>query len=381
MVLPFVRDLFADVEKLPAFSRVASHLKEGTGRIRVSGLTPTAKALLLILLQKVTERPLIVVVSDNRVLEEFVPVLQAFSELLGTEPESVVALPTRDVLPFQNLSPHPEIQEERAVALWKIATEAVSIVVSPIVATALRLPSAEYYADLARVLRRGETLDPEPLLRHLNTVGYTSTDVVEMPGEYALRGGILDVYPPEADRPLRIEFFGDEIESIRKFDPATQRSSHPVDEAVLLPLTETPVSEELLGAIHARLSGKRITGAEEIVEEAVRGGGVTVFPGWEFYAPVAGADRTLFELLPESRVILDEPENLKQELERVWARVEEVHERSGVGNLVRPEDLYLPPEDWEAKVDGLPGLDVEHLSITRGIDTEPPIGFLSQPTP
>jgi len=221
MVLPFVRDLFADVEKLPAFSRVASHLKEGTGRIRVSGLTPTAKALLLILLQKVTERPLIVVVSDNRVLEEFVPVLQAFSELLGTEPESVVALPTRDVLPFQNLSPHPEIQEERAVALWKIATEAVSIVVSPIVATALRLPSAEYYADLARVLRRGETLDPEPLLRHLNTVGYTSTDVVEMPGEYALRGGILDVYPPEADRPLRIEFFGDEIESIRKFDPAT----------------------------------------------------------------------------------------------------------------------------------------------------------------
>ena len=62
------------------------------------------------------------------------------------------------------------------------------------------------------------------------------------------------------------------------------------DEAVLLPLTETPVSEELLGAIHARLSGKRITGAEEIVEEAVRSGGVSVFPGWEFYAPVAGAD-------------------------------------------------------------------------------------------
>ena len=117
MVLPFVRDLFADVEKLPAFSRVASHLKEGTGRIRVSGLTPTAKALLLVLLQKVAERPLIVVVPDNHVLEEFVPVLQAFSELLGNEPESVVALPTRDVLPFQNLSPHPEIQEERAVAL------------------------------------------------------------------------------------------------------------------------------------------------------------------------------------------------------------------------------------------------------------------------
>jgi len=381
MVLPFVRDLFADVEKLPAFSRVASHLKEGTGRIRVSGLTPPAKALLLVLLQKVTERPLIVVVPDNHVLEEFVPVLQAFSELVGTEPESVVALPTRDVLPFQNLSPHPEIQEERAVALWKIATGAVSIVISPIAATALRLRSAEYYADLARVLRRGETLDPEPLLRHLNTVGYTSTDVVEMPGEYALRGGILDVYPPEADRPLRIEFFGDEIESIRKFDPATQRSSHPVDEAVLLPLTETPVSEELLGAIHARLSGKRITGAEEIVEEAVRSGGVSVFPGWEFYAPVAGADRTLFDMLPHALVLADESDNLKQEFDRVWSRIEEAHERSGIGNLVRPGDLYLSPDDWWKKIATLPGADVEYLEIARSRDVETTVSFLSQPTP
>jgi transcription-repair coupling factor (superfamily II helicase) len=365
---------------LPAFLRVASHLKEGTGRIRVSGLTPTAKALLLVLLQKVTERPLVVVVPDNHVLEEFVPVLQAFSELIGTEPDSVVALPTRDVLPFQNLSPHPEIQEERAVALWKIATGAASIVVSPIVATALRLRSAEYYADLARVLRRGETLDPEPLLRHLNTVGYTSTDVVEMPGEYALRGGILDVYPPEADRPLRVEFFGDEIESIRKFDPATQRSSHPTDEAVLLPLTETPVSEELLGAIHARLSGKRITGAEEIVEEAVRSGGVSVFPGWEFYAPVAGADRTLFDILPHALVLADEADNLKQEFDRVWSRIEEAHERSGIGNLVRPGDLYLSPDDWWKKIATLPGADVEHLDIARSTDVETAVSFLSQPT-
>src|SRR5271169_1495009 len=337
MALAFVRDLFADAEKLPAFLRVASHLREGTGRLRVSGLTPTAKALLLVLLQKSAGRPLIVVVADNRAAEEFVPLLQAFHELIGgNEPDSIVALPTRDVLPSQNLSPHPEIQEERAVALWKIATGAVSILVSPIAATALRLRSAEYYADLARMIRRGETLDTEPLMRHLNTVGYASTDVVEMPGEYAIRGGILDVYSPEADRPLRIEFFGDEVESIRKFDPATQRSSTPVDEALLLPLTETPVTEELLGAIHARLSGRRITGAEEVVEQAVRSGGVSVFPGWEFYAPVAGADRTVFDLMPRAVVLADEPDSLRNEFERVWARIEDAHERSEIGNLVRP---------------------------------------------
>ena len=82
-----------------------------------------------------------------------------------------------------------------------------------------------------------------------------------------------------------------------------------MDEALLLPLTETPVSEEILGAIHARLSGKRITGDEEIVEQAVRSGGVTVFPGWEFYAPVAGADHTIFDLLPRALVV--EPTNRK----------------------------------------------------------------------
>jgi transcription-repair coupling factor (superfamily II helicase) len=385
MLLPFVRELFADVELLPGFTRVASHLKEGTGRIRVSGLSPTAKALLLVLLRRAADRPLIFVVNDNRAVEEFVPVLRGFCELTAAcDPESVVSLPARDVLPFQNLSPHPELQEERATALWKIATGRASIVVSPIAATAILQRSADYYTDLARTLRRGESFDLDNLLGHLNTVGYASADVVEMPGQYALRGGILDVYSPEAERPVRIEFFGDEVDSIRRFDPASQRSSNPMDEALLLPLTETPVTDHLLGAIHTRLSGKRIAGTtEEIVEAAVRSGGVTVFPGWEFYAPVAGADRTVFELLPRAAVLLDEPDTLREELDRFWARVGEMHERSGVGNLVRPEDLYLPPDGWWQKIGALTGADVEHLGITRSEDAESgePATFLTQPTP
>src|SRR5882762_6161553 len=346
MLLPFVRELFAEVEQLPAFTRAASHLRESARRMSVTGLSTAAKALIIILLRRTVERPFVLVVADNRAAEELMPVLSAFCELTGAaDPDSVVSLPARDVLPFQNLSPHPEIQEERATALWKIATAAASIVIAPVAATTIRLASTEYYTDLARTVRRGETFDTEALLRHLNTVGYDSTDVVEMPGQYALRGGILDVYSPEADRPVRVEFFGDEVESIRKFDPATQRSASPADEALLLPLTETPVREELLGAIHVRLSGKRITGNEEVIDQAVRSGGVTVFPGWEFYAPVARESRSLFDLLPQAAVLTEERENLKQELDRTWTRIEEAHERSGVGNLVRPGDLYFSPRD------------------------------------
>ncbi|HET7205180.1 MAG TPA: transcription-repair coupling factor [Terriglobales bacterium] len=381
MILPFVREMSADVERNPAFLRVASHLKEGTGRLSVSGLTSTAKALLLVLLQRASDRPLIVITTENRAVEDFLPVVQGFCELTGAlTPEAVVSLPARDVLPFQNLSPHPEIQEERAAALWKAASGSASIVIAPISAAAIRLRAPEYYTDLARSIRRSETLDLEALLQHLNTVGYSSSDIVEMPGQYAVRGGILDVYSPEADRPVRIEFFGDEIESIRKFDPATQRSSNSVDEVLLLPLTETPVSQGLLGAIHARLSGKRIGGSEEIVEQAIRSTGVTVFPGWEFYAPVAGADQTLFGLLPRAAVIVDEPESVRQEWNRVWSRIGEAHERSGVGNLVRPGDLYLAPDDLLERITTLPGAQLEHLGVTRA-DSGESLAFSSQPTP
>src|ERR1700721_3132857 len=192
MLLPFVRELFADVEQLPAFTRAASHLRESAGRMSVTGLSAAAKALIIVLLRRTVERPFVWLGAHNRAAEELMPVWCAFCELTGAaDPDSVVNLPARDVLPFQNLSPHPEIQEERATALWKIATGRAAIVVSPVSATTILLHTPDYYADLARVLRRGEIFDLEKLLQHLNTVGYSSTDVVEMPGQDAARGGFL----------------------------------------------------------------------------------------------------------------------------------------------------------------------------------------------
>ncbi|MGA8875887.1 MAG: transcription-repair coupling factor, partial [Candidatus Korobacteraceae bacterium] len=199
---------------------------------------------------------------------------------------------------------------------------------------------------------------------------YSQVDVVDMPGEFAHRGGLIDVYPPESDRPVRIELFGDEVESIRKFDPETQRSAASTDEVVLLPLTETPVEEETLAAINARLTGERLAGSEELIERTVRASGVAVFPGWELYAPVAGARENFFDLLPNAAVILDEPDALEDVHDAWWTKVTEAHERSLIGNLVRPEELYLSPEQWHARLRQATLLAVEQLGIEDSNDAE-----------
>ena len=305
--------------------------------------------------------------------------MRSLAELTGAvSPESVVGLPTCDVLPFENLSPHPEIQEARATALWKIATGAASVV-TPVAATAMRLRDAVFYADLARVFRRGDVVDPERLIEHLRIVGYNQVDVVEMPGEFAHRGGLLDVYPPEMDRPVRIELFGGEVESIRKFDPDTQRSAAATEEVVLLPLTETPVDEETLAAINARLSGERLAGDGEMVEAAVREAGVAVFPGWELYAPIVGAKASIFDLLPGAVVILDEPDALEEAHDAWWTRTADAHERSLVGNLVRPEDLYLTPEEWHARLQRTTTIALEQLGIESSAESEH-LTLQTQPT-
>src|SRR5579863_7742343 len=263
MILPFVREIFADLEHTPAFERVRRHLSLASGRRLVSGLTATARALYIPLLARAARQTVIVLVADNKSAEALEPMLRAGCELTGAiDPTRVVRLPAHDVLPFENLSPHPDVQEQRAAALYKLATGAVSILIAPVEAAALRLFHRDYYASLAVTVRRGEELDVEVLTGHLAGVGYTQIDLVEMPGQFTRRGGILDIYSPEVDRPVRIEFFGDEIDTIRKFDPETQRSQSGLDETQLLPLTETPVTERLLAAVHARLSKQRVQMAD-----------------------------------------------------------------------------------------------------------------------
>jgi len=382
MILPFVRDVFAELEHSSAFDRVRRHLSLGAGRRRVSGLTSTARAIYIPLMARAARQPVVVVVSDNKAAEALEPMLKAGCELTGAiDPAQVVRLPAHDVLPFENLSPHPDVQEQRASALWKLATGAVSILIAPVESAALRLFDRDYYAGLAVTLRRGEEVDIEMLTAHLAGVGYTRMDLVEMPGHFTRRGGILDVYSPEFDRPVRVEFFGDEIETIRKFDPETQRSQSSLDQAELLPLTETPVTEHLLAAVHTRLNKQRVEGEdEEMAAEMAAAGGVSVFPGWEFFAAVAGAHKSLLTLLPKCMLFVEEPGLVRNQIERWWNKVEQRHERSAIGSLLTPEDIYLRPEILQASLDSHPGLDLDQLGVIDVLDQDTTLGEIELPT-
>ncbi|WP_158750946.1 transcription-repair coupling factor [Acidobacterium sp. S8] len=386
MILPFVRELLADLEHSSSFEQARRHLALARGRRRVSGLTSTARALYLPLFARAANVPVVIVVADNKAADTLQISLRAACELTGAiAPERVLKLPAHDVLPFENLSPHPEIQEQRAATLWKMATGTASIVIAPVEAAAMKFFGAEYYADLARTLRRGEEIDIDELTTHLASAGYTALDIVEMPGQFTRRGGILDVYSPEADRPVRVEFFGDEIDSIRKFDPESQRSSTPLDEAVLLPLTETPITERLLAAVHARLSGARLDAADdpEMLAESITAGGVSVFPGWEFFSTVAGADKTLLDLFSRCALFVEEPAMIKNQLDRWWNKVEQRHDRSGIGSLIEPQDIYMRPELLLAQMASHAGLDIDQLGAVDVLDEDETLGEIeisSRPT-
>ena len=159
MILPFVRELMADLEHSAAFERVRRHLAGGTGRRRVSGLTATARALYLPYFVRASQSPALVLVSDNKAAEALHTAVLAACELTGVlDCDEVLRLPAHDVLPFENLSPHPEIQEQRSAALWKLSSGAAKLVIAPVEAACMKLFARDFYAALALRLRTGRSI-------------------------------------------------------------------------------------------------------------------------------------------------------------------------------------------------------------------------------
>ncbi|MEO7142853.1 MAG: transcription-repair coupling factor, partial [Bryobacteraceae bacterium] len=265
------------------------------------------------------------------------------------------------ILPHQKLSPHTEIAEQRAIGLWRLATGRIPLTLAPVASALLKTESAAFYRQLALTLRVGEETPLDLLAAHLASIGYERREPVEMVGEYSVRGGIFDVFPAESVKPVRVEFFGDQIESIRRFDVETQRSILRVNEVVILPLAEYPKSAALFHEL-----------AEKLDYEGVASPG-DPFPGWEFAVPLARPrTHSIFSLARDAVMVLDEPEALAGAAERLWKRLEEeTQTKSQVpladANFFRWNDLSarIDPETQLALRElelGAPGPDSLHIA-------------------
>ncbi|MBI1739127.1 MAG: transcription-repair coupling factor [Acidobacteria bacterium] len=360
MILPLVAEILARVGRHPAVEEALDSLRRGAVDSRLAGLTDPAKALLVSIAALAWNRPVVFVVESNPRADALADPIRFFYQALGGKAAAPVGtLPAHDVLPWQRLSPHPEILETRAVSLWRAATGQAPMLIVPIASGMLRLRDARFYKDLAQSLVRDASVPLDEFVAHLASGGYERHETVEMPGQFAVRGGIVDVFSAEAARPVRIELFGDSVESIREFDPNTQRSVRPLERTTVLPLTEVPRRPGLLEKLYARASGDSAEGSEY----------VGTYPGWEFDAAlVEPAEATVFDLCAGALFIVDEPDTLREAARKFASRLHETHARACESARppaaeAAPERFYLGEEEWCAALEKCARLLLEHLPM------------------
>src|ERR1700685_886772 len=205
-------------------------------------------------------------------------------------------------------------------------------------------------------MARDQSIAHEALLTFLSSAGYDRQVTCEMPGQYAVRGGIIDIFSPESPQPICVELLGDTIESIRAFDPNTQRSTNPVERAALMPLTEFPRHREVLDRL-------RVPSASNREDDSPPEG---FYPGWEFREVLYEERKsTILDLGPDPLVIEDEPSLLADCLEKYRKQLQESFDESD-DPLAEPPSAYLFSDgDWSHAMQRLPRLAIEHLGLAQ----------------
>src|SRR5689334_8891210 len=241
------------------FRSVLDQIRHGARVISISGLVaPPGRALVLSALQRETGKQFALVVPAQRDLENWERDIGFwYCALRGVTQceDSVAILPASESDPYAGGSPHAETLERRALALWHLArsrqggmsvspmdhaqvARATDFVLLTSRALARRMVAPEEILKAGTLVRRDEDHSPEELVDKLTASGYVREDPVAAVGEFSMRGGILDVWPPGRDAPARLEFFGDTVDSIREFDPETQLSTTQLTQVEIAPMRE-----------------------------------------------------------------------------------------------------------------------------------------------
>src|ERR1700733_10068347 len=188
MILPAVQERLEKVLRHPSMEGALAALRPGGTHISVSGLPDVAKALVAVYVTHELRRPAYFVTESNRRAEALAETIRFFASIFPGALGGVTTLPAFDTLPWQSQSPHPDILERRAATLFRLADGQISLVIAPVTAALWRYQDPYVYLSLARTLARDTEVPLDDLLLHLGSVGYTRTEMVELPGQFAVRG-------------------------------------------------------------------------------------------------------------------------------------------------------------------------------------------------
>ncbi len=289
----------------------ASRLPRSAPGQPIAGLTAAAKAFFAAATAS-REKVVLVVPSDAEV-EQLTPDARFFLGALEglSEAEAahvVLPFPSHEVDPYRGLAPHFEIASARARALFGLADGSARVVIASATALLPRLSPPARVRGAGLLLRPGDDVSPLDLADRLVEGGYRRQDPTDEPGEFSARGGVVDFYPAGERQPIRLEFIGDTIESLRTYDPSTQRSTGPLDQTAIVPL-------------------------QEVLMEA----------------DVPDRSATILDYLASARpiVFVSEPDEVRAAIAKLQAQIEESFEETGRRNQTAPppESLVIRPED------------------------------------
>jgi transcription-repair coupling factor (superfamily II helicase) len=347
---------------IPQLAEALAAIHRKAGHWTIAGLPEGADSLALAELARTTGgQDVLHVARDGQRLERLQDGLRFFA------PErEVLVFPAWDCLPYDRLSPHPDIVAERLTTLAKLAAGKkpgmpARIVLASVGAALQKVPPRSLYADAAVVLRKGQTVDVTWLAKFLGENGYGRAESVMEPGEFAIRGGLVDLFPPGTGEPLRLDLFGDTLEAIRSFDAMSQRSTGTRDEVVLLPVSEVPLTAE--GIARFRSGYRELFGnvGDDVLYEAVSAGQRHV--GMEHWLPLFHERmETLLDYCPGATVTSDHQiaDALRARHELIVDYYDARRKTGGKGGMsgaadykpIAPELLYLNPQEWSGLLDG-----------------------------
>ncbi|WP_407276293.1 transcription-repair coupling factor [Halothiobacillus sp. DCM-1] len=290
-------------------------------------------------------QPLLVILPDSRTLSEMAEALQLFGQ-----PSE--AFPDWEVLPYDRFSPHQDLISTRLALLWTLPHRSQGILLVAAQTLLQRMAPPAFIAGQGFVLKKGDRLDPHRYREQLIAAGYLAVSQVMQPGEFALRGGLIDVFPMGMNQPVRIDLFDDEIDTLRGFEPETQRSTEPVEAITVLPAREFPLNDTGI-ATFRRQWRNRFEGdpTRSPVYKQISEGLIPA--GIETYLPLFFEETsTLFDYLPAATRVFVLP-GVEDAIERfIGETIHRFSQRCGdiAHPILPPEALYQTADEYRQQL-------------------------------